>query len=262
MRRYFKIFIALISISSKRYLENRANVFMRVSGGIFSLIVSIYFIEIIFSFTSNIGGWTKYEVLLLTGLFRIITSVFMFLCQRGIYDIPELIKGGYLDLILVSPVNSQFYLSFRRSKPYEILSAPAGIFLIIYSLSKLNLTFSILDFLLLFIGLLMGIIILYSIYFMLATIAIWLIQVSALSNLYHIIVQPLSIPTDILGKGVSFVLTFIIPLGVVLTVPLQVFLHKISASSVFISVIFAVLFLYLSTRFWKFALRHYTSASS
>jgi ABC-2 type transport system permease protein len=48
----------------------------------------------------------------------------------------------------------------------------------------------------------------------------------------------------------------------VATFPVQVLLGKAGFELVFVGLATAVIFLFLASRFWNFALRHYSSASS
>ena len=59
-----------------------------------------------------------------------------------------------------------------------------------------------------------------------------------------------------------FFFTFIIPVAFLTTVPAETLLERVQVGWIVGSGILAVVLLCLSRRFWKFALRFYTSASS
>lgn len=262
MKRYFKFLLALMTISTKRYLEQRAStlgfIFLKIAG----LVLMLLFIEIYFSHTKDIFGWTKYQVIFLTGIFQIMTTLFSALFQRSVNFISRYIQHGELDNFLTKPVSSQFYLSLRLNRTPDLIAALSGVAVIIYALEKMNLVFSATDWIVLIIGLLFGLAILYGIYFSIATLAIWLGRFESFPDLYYLIREPLGVPIDILGKSTSFVLTFIIPLGFIITVPISVFLNKSPLFFILGGLAFAVLTVGFSVWFWNFSLRHYTSASS
>lgn len=107
-----------------------------------------------------------------------------------------------------------------------------------------------------------GLIIMYSMFFIFATFAIWMGRFGSLSELTRIFSDPLTMPIDVFGKNLSFILTFIIPLGFVITVPLKVFLGKSSIELTLGGALFASILFASSVIFWNFGLKHYTSASS
>src|ERR1700704_4502853 len=122
MKKYFKLFLSLVKLSSKKYLENRTNVFSGIVSSLFYFLVTIFFVSIIFSQTGTIQGWSKYEAFLLLGIYKSVSALFSLLCLRGINFIPEYVRKGDLDLLLTKPLNTQFYLSFHYTRTWEIPS--------------------------------------------------------------------------------------------------------------------------------------------
>lgn len=262
MKEKFKLFLALFKFAIKRNLENRWTVIFKVFQSSLSLFMALFFINIIYSQTQTIQSWTKYEVFLLTGIYQLMVAMYQGLFRLGIYQLPYLVQSGELDLLLSKPINSQFYISIRHMRPYKIFDFLPALILIIYSLNQLNITFNIISWILLITTLSCGTLIFYSIYYMLATLSIWLVQMTALSNIYHILIEPLAIPLDIIGPKMTYILTFIIPMALVITIPIKIFLNKTPIYYAGIGFIIGLLLLTLSILFWNFALRHYTSASS
>lgn len=263
MKHYFKVFIALISLSFKRFLEHRWNMWGHLSTMILSLLITIFFLEIIFSKVPLIYGWNKSEVFFLMGIFHFLVSgLFFIFFQKCIDFIPYYIHQGELDILLTKPINSQFYLSFRHMRLYELSGLLSGITLIIYSINLLSLSPSLFQWLLLFISIILGLVILYCIYFVLATLGFWIPRMGSLPEIFYTLTSPLQIPIDMLGKELALILTYVIPLGFIITVPVKIFLGKSVLELFFVMVGVSLVLLFLSSVFWNFALKHYTSASS
>jgi ABC-2 type transport system permease protein len=70
------------------------------------------------------------------------------------------------------------------------------------------------------------------------------------------------VPIDIYREPMRTILTFVIPVGVMMTVPAKAFLGLLSPWVVIISFILGVLFFFICFRIWKVALTKYASASS
>ncbi|MBI2600719.1 ABC-2 family transporter protein [Candidatus Daviesbacteria bacterium] len=223
----------------------------------------VVFIEVIFSLSPQVNGWLRYQLLFLTGIYRIMLSVFATFFLTSVNRMTSYIHRGELDLLLTKPINSQFLLTFKNIKPFEMLNSLPGWIIILYSLQQFpRHEIHTLNILFLIISLITGLIILYSLYFMLGTLAVWLKRFSSLNEIYYVIREPLSIPVDFFGRTTSLLLTFIFPLALIITIPLKISLNKIPSSFLLISIVAAAVFLYLSKVFWNFSLKHYTSTGS
>lgn len=257
---YLKNFFALVNIRSKTLLEYRVNAIGEFIISILSNVFSIVFIEILFSMTPEISGWNRYQMFLILAVFRIFQAIFSAFLLPGINNLSNLVRVGYLDMILLKPINAQFNVSFGAIAITRLLDLIPGFAILVYSLYGLNA--SLISYLFLLIGLFSGVLIFYSIYFIIATLTIWMGTFYSLEDFYYMMKEPLYIPFDFLRKPMSTILTFIIPLGFVVTVPAKVFLGKDPFYFSIISVCVAGILLFLSSWFWNFSLKHYTSASS
>lgn len=261
MIRYLGLLLSLFSISSKRYLENRINTFANVMATAISIFITIIFINVIFTHTQTLNGWSQSQLLFLLGISRVLLSLYSALFQRSINRMPDYIRSGELDILLIKPLSAQFFLSFRLSRPFELFNAIAGFVLVAYALNQLDLVISTINVVALIVGLICGMVILYSIHYLLATLSIWIVNFYSLGVIFYLITNPLFLPTNIYGKTVSLVLTYIVPLGFIVMIPVQIFLN-FSYSLLLIEIVLATILILLSILFWNFALRHYTSASS
>jgi ABC-2 type transport system permease protein len=261
MKRYFKLTIAFISISAKRYMESRWNTFNNIIASILSLVVTIIFVNSIFRFTGDLNGWTQGEVLLVLGGWKMMMSIFYTTFQRSINFLPIYVRDGELDHMLTKPINTRFLISFRLNKPFEIISVISGIALFSYALMNLNHYFSVMDLLLLCVNLFLGLVILYSIYYSLACLVFWFGNFSSLNVILFLISNPMQYPTNIYNKSLSFLITYLIPIGLVITIPVSIFLERTYYLTI-LEIVFATILFVFSNWFWNFALKHYTSASS
>jgi ABC-2 type transport system permease protein len=70
------------------------------------------------------------------------------------------------------------------------------------------------------------------------------------------------LPVDVYKQPLRGILTFLVPVALMVTVPAKVAMGLFTLPNIAISLAGGMLIFYLSLRFWKFALRYYTSASS
>lgn len=70
------------------------------------------------------------------------------------------------------------------------------------------------------------------------------------------------IPVDLYIEPLRTVLTFVIPVGIMMTLPAKAFMGLLSFDLLVVSLLIGGIFLFLSLRFWDFSLKRYTSAGS
>src|SRR5207253_5099300 len=98
------------------------------------------FFGIIFGQVDRIGDWSKWEVVLLHGTHQMIAQLFQALFFVNVSNIPELVRTGKLDSLLVLPIDSQFAVSTKQFGLDSVLNAILGGVVVIVSLSKLQIT--------------------------------------------------------------------------------------------------------------------------
>ncbi|MGB9706920.1 MAG: ABC-2 family transporter protein, partial [Microgenomates group bacterium] len=69
-------------------------------------------------------------------------------------------------------------------------------------------------------------------------------------------------PTDIYTKGIQAILTFTIPVVILITVPAKALMGLLSWQWVGLAFLISGIFLLASLKFWQYALSRYSSASS
>ncbi len=107
-----------------------------------------------------------------------------------------------------------------------------------------------------------GVVIFYSIFFLITTTIIWLTNVFNLEEFFDSILSVGKYPVYVFDKGLRFVFFFILPAAYISTFPIDVLRGRAGWDRIGLGIILASVFLFISNRFWHFALRHYSSASS
>src|SRR2546428_12131898 len=98
----------------------------------------IVFFSIIFGNVDRIGDWSKWEVVLLVGTHQMIAQLFQAFFFVNVANIPELVRTGRLDSLLVLPVDSQFAVSTKQFGLDSVINAALGGAVVIVSLTRLG----------------------------------------------------------------------------------------------------------------------------
>ena len=126
MRRYIEIYSIMLRNSLIRDLSFKANFLLWMVVEILWFCGQIVFFSIIFGNVDHIGDWTKWEVVLLVGTHQIIAQLFQAFFFVNLANIPELVRMGKLDSVLVLPIDSQFAVSTKQFGLDSIVNALLG----------------------------------------------------------------------------------------------------------------------------------------
>src|SRR5262249_52551029 len=122
-----------------REMSFKANFLLWMLVEVLWFVGQIVFFSIIFANVDRIGDWTKWEVVLLIGTHQMISQLFQAFFFVNVANIPELVRTGKLDSLLVLPIDSQFAVSTKQFGLDSIVNAIVGGVVVGVSLSKLGI---------------------------------------------------------------------------------------------------------------------------
>src|SRR5215212_11707992 len=139
MRRYFEIYGIMLRNSLIREMSFKANFILWMLVEVLWFVGQIFFFGIIFGQVDRIGDWSKWEVVLLVGTHQIIAQLFQAFFFVNVSNIPELVRTGRLDSLLVLPIDSQFAVSSKQFGLDSVVNAALGGVVVVISLTRLGL---------------------------------------------------------------------------------------------------------------------------
>ncbi len=262
MKHFFKVYKALLRLNLISLMEYRANFINNVISSMGWGVFSIIFIVLITSRTSSIYGWSRDEILLLTGFYNIIGGAFHVLFSRNFERFATVMHKGDLDTLLIKPVDAQFLLSFWLCNFVGIFRILLGIAFSAYMIIQIQGYIPIFFIPIAILLALAGLTFLYSISYLLLTLTMWHTSLSNLVGLMYEVNGLTRFPPEIFTKIKSFLVFLILPLTLVVSVPVKSLIGKLTIQDSFLLLFFAGAVLFCSRLFWQYALRSYTSASS
>lgn len=243
-------------------MEFRSNFFISIAINFCWIFLQLWLIQIFFLYTDNLAGWSRAEVFFLVGLFRTSKGFFDIFFRQNLFDFPEQIVRGDLDGTLTKPVNSLFITSLRYHVVSEISSPICGVGILIYSLSLLHVSLTIDLVVKLLILLPLCLLTYYSIFALFVTLAFFITRLTAVKEFNEVVSQIVRFPMDVITKGNQTLEIIFLPLILFLTYPTKIILNKLPSQFLFLDIFLTFLLLISVVKFWNFAIRHYSSASS
>jgi ABC-2 type transport system permease protein len=263
LRRYAGIYAALWKNSVVREMGFKGNFLLWIVVELLWFCLQITFMAVIYQHTDHIADWSKYEVILLIGASHFIQQLFQAIFLTNCTALPEQIRTGKLDFILLLPVNTRFMLSLRQVDLGGFVNGASAAGVVIYALNKLGIVPSLMEvagFILLAIT---GVLIHYSLMFLLSSISFWTVRAQGIVWGYYSLFNIARLPDSAFHGLFRMVFTFALPMLLVANVPARLLVQKLrSPLDMLLLLGMAVVCMVVSELGWRFALKHYTSASS
>lgn len=260
MKRYFKLWWIYTKLTAKITLQSRFGASLFILGKFIRFGMLLYFLVLILMATKTLAGFNMYEVIFFYATFNLIDLVPQFFL-REVYRFRVYVIKGYFDYVLAQPVNALFKMLFGGSDILDIPLILTSLGFLIFS--GLNLGGITLLGLVLYAALVLNaLLIAFSFHILILGTGIISSEVDNTVMLYRDLLKTGQIPIDVYRVPVSFILTFIVPVGLMITFPVKALLNRLSPSFVLLAFIFSLTFFAVSYKFWIFALKRYQSASS
>ena len=262
MKRYLKTIILFWNTSLAVQLEYQLNFAIELIAMIGTLSGSIFILSLFFTQNNTLGGWSWEAALVVQGVYTLLDGVTNTWLRPNLTEIVNYVREGTLDFVLIKPIDSQFWLSTRTLSPAGIPEITLGLFLIFWALKKSGAIIGLKTLLSSSVMLLTGIIILYSLWFLIAATSIWFVKTWNATEVLRAILAAGRFPISAYPTTLRLIFTLLIPITFLTTVPANMFLGREDIHMMLLGISLASIFFYISRLFWLFAVKHYTSASS
>ena len=261
-KKYLKIYTKFLHTSLASELEYKTNILIDLITAILSLIGSIFLLSIFFQNNSSIGGWQFEQALIIQGIYTILNGITNTWFNPNLTEIVKYVREGSLDFVLLKPIDSQFFISLKKINPSGFLEIMLGFCLLLFCIriNQINLNLSFLT--LSLITIICSICILYSLWFFISTTTIWFVKTWNATEVLRSFLYIGRFPLNSFSFSLRIFFSVFIPIAFITTIPSEVFLGISQLWKIFLEIIVAILFLISSRKFWLFALRYYSSASS
>ncbi len=230
-----------------------------LAGKIFRFILFIAFLYFLVSGAGGISGYSANQAIFFFLTFNLVDVVSQFLFREVYRFRPKIISGDF-DLTLIKPVSPLFLSLMGGADIIDLITLPP-LFLMIFVVGS-SLDPSILGIVTYLILIINSLLIATAFHVALISMAIITLEVDHTIMVYRDLTSFGRFPVDVYKEPLKSFLTYLIPVGVMMTFPAKALMGNISPQLILISFGVAIIALYFSGRFWKFALKKYTSASS
>lgn len=261
LTRYLRIYARLANISTSSMIVYRMSFINNlISSSVWAGLTIVTTLLITHNATT-LYGWSRWEMMLLTGTYTLIWGLFNIFLSKNVHEMPFLIDSGRLDRVLMLPIDSQFMVGFTRMNPVAVIRLAVGSIVIYTSLLHLGIQIAPLTILGYIVLLFLGSVIIYSVWQIVLTSLIWFEQLSNLIDFMYSVSGMMRYPSEMYTQLSQFVVVAF-PFLLVSVIPTRFLLNTVSPPTILLFTSASFFSLSLSVIFWRHALRSYTSTNA
>ncbi|MBI5935489.1 MAG: ABC-2 family transporter protein [Chloroflexi bacterium] len=242
--------------------QYRANLYIQILQTFIALAVGLIGLQLVFDQTTQLGGWSRTELLAVMGVYILMGGVIRAAIQPNMERLMDDIRNGTLDFALTKPADAQLLVSVREFRLWQTVDVLTGAIVIGVALAQLGWSLSALSALGFLSALVMGAALTYCFWLMITTTAFWFIRVNDIANLFEGLYAAGRWPVDIYPLWLRTGLTFLVPVAFAVTIPASALTGRLTFLTWLGALGLTVLFLVVSRLFWRRGLKNYSGASA
>ncbi|MEM6460014.1 MAG: ABC-2 family transporter protein [Planctomycetota bacterium] len=260
--RYLTTLTRFWSTAVAAEMEYRANFVLAALQSAAALGGALFVLWSLFRTGYEPGGWAWPEALLVVAAYTVLDGFQATVLAPNRQQVTEMVREGTLDFVLLKPIDTQFWLSCRQLRIWGLPNLLLGLGLAGYALTAIEGVPWFRGSAMFVLPLVIGLVILYALGYLLSTVTIWFVKMENITLAMQALLEAGRYPVSAYPGAYRVFFTFVLPVAFMTTVPAAWVSGRSGPGSLLAAAGAAAALLLLSRWFWRFALRHYTSASS
>ena len=258
----WKLLSAFLKVNVQMSLAYRADTIANILLNVMWLGWELLSLSIIFSNTQTLGGWGFGELIGLLGVFRLVHTLMMALIWPNTEKFNQSIRDGSMDYTLLQPVNSMFLVTFSRIAIWRFWDLILSFVLIGIGIHITGGTTTPRDLLTFFVLTVSGAIVIYSLWIVLIALTFWFTKFDNNVTILQALLDAGRYPVTVYPVWLRILVTFVVPIAVATTVPLQGLRGDLTLDRVLLFFAIGVASFVVASQVWKRGLKQYSGASS
>jgi len=258
----FRLLSALFKVNLQMSLAYRADTVVSILLNLMWLGWELLSLNIIFSNTTTIGGWGIGELIALLGIFRLVNTLMVSLIWPNTEKFNASVRDGSLDYTLLQPADSMFLVTFSRMVVWRVWDLILAAVLIVVGINMTQVVMTPLQLLGFIFLTISGTIVIYSLWIVLIAATFWFIKFDNNVTILQALLDAGRYPSTVYPVWLRLIVTFVVPIAVATTVPLQALRGDLSLGQMALFLGVGAASLLVARQVWKGGVKKYSGASS
>jgi ABC-2 type transport system permease protein len=219
-------------------------------------------LSIIFANTETLGGWGPGQLIALLGVFRLVNALMAAVIWPATEKFNTSVRDGSLDYTLLQPTDSLYLITIARIVVWRAWDLILGVVLIIIGvrMSGNEIGLAGLPAFILLIG--VGMVVIYSLWVVMIALTFWFVKFDNNVTILQALLDAGRYPATVYPSWLRMIVTFLVPVAVATTVPLQGLRGDLNGWQVLLFVGVGAAALAFARLVWKAGVRKYSGASA
>jgi len=257
-----RLYLHSFSMELSSIATYRMSFFLNSLSLIINALIGPLTVLFIYNVSPGFSGWTLPEMLVFLGTLEVSFGLVHLFVLGFSWVTANLVFEGSLDTILVKPVKSFWYMFSRSIDLDGIVQFSTGLIIVFIGLAGSGYSPSLLNWVFYASLVFDGFLLWFSLSLMVGTLSMKYIRANEWFTLVFSFTRFGDYPINLYGSVLSFLFTFVLPLGLVSFYPSNYLLGRLSDPVLFgVMTLIVGLLALASIKFYTYSLRHYTSAN-
>ena len=261
LKTYWKVWKIFGKNAWQETFVNRASNVLFMLGKIIRLSMSLLFLFLIRENIDVFAGYTSDQMVVFFLTYQII-DLFAQTLYRGVYIFGNLVRSGEFDFLLSKPIKPLFRALTGKPDINDFIFLFPNLAIAGYILSILNLNITLWSSIWFVILLINSFLIVTALHIMVLVVGILTTEVDGVIWIYRDLSHMGRFPVTIYMEPLRFILFFLVPIGMMITIPTEIFLGLEPSYSIFWVFLVGIGSLVVSLKTWSWALKKYSGTGS
>lgn len=264
MVRYLRLVGMFVLASAQQEFAYRANFYIGIFHSLLNLATGWLGLLIVFHQVESLRGWDYTSALIVLGVYLVASALRDLVISPGLDGLAGMdgeIWRGEFDFTLLRPVNTQFLVSLRHWRLFAFFDLLLGSGVVVAAMMSLGHGLEWPQVGLFLLMLCVSVLALYAVYLLFASLVFWH-PGFLFTWVFNSVFQMARYPIGVYPGWLRLALTWIVPVGVITTVPAQALAGELSLAMVGGSAMLTATLFAVASLLFRTGLRRYSSASS
>ena len=259
--RYIRIWMQFAANEIQQQFSTRFSAVLFFVGKAFRFCAFLAMLIILQKNTRTLAGYDFSQIIVFFFAFNFIDLLSQILF-RGVYMFSAKVRTGEFDFYLAKPINVLFRALASQPDFNDVLILIPLIGFFFWYMHALHIAFTGVQLFLFVLLLLNGMLIAMSFHILVLCLGILTTEIDHAIMIYRGLAEVGRFPTDIYREPIRWIVTFVVPIGVMMGFPARVLLGQPPLWLFIVGLAISLSAVAFSLTLWRSALKRYTSASS
>lgn len=245
-----------------RTFEYRKNFFFWAVVATMWTLFNIFFYKILYQHTTTVGGWGEYQLYTLVGLYTMFDAIIWSVLSHSMKYYTRDIYSGEFSNLLTKPINTVFLIFTRYNNYNNLPRFVIGVGLTIWSLLQLGAAPTPLSLMLALLAIGLGLIWISAVWLCISTLAFYVEKLDNINEVFPALRRIYSYPASIYTNTLHLVLTTVIPLGLITTLPAETLHGHLSLTSFAWLLVSTLIAVVSAALFFRFSIKRYAGVAN